>query len=748
VDDTLTVNRLVESLRTTVLDAFAHADVPFDQVVEELAPRRDPSRTPLVQVLVVQQTPLAHPPRAAGLRVEEHPLPRPAARFDLVLEFTPTADGGCDLTVEYNTDLFEASTAARFGRHLHRLLEGMADAPHRTVAQLPLLTDDERGTLLGAGEAPLDEDGTDGGPTLPELFAAQAARTPGRTAVVCGDTRLDYAEVERRATRLARRLVARGARPETLVALCLPRTADLLPAIWAVLRSGAAYLPVDPGYPAERIRFMLADADPTLVLATRDTAAALPPDRPVLLLDDDPADEDDDARRTDRAEDPSGEALPERPRDPEHPAYVIYTSGSTGRPKGVVVTHRSVAHLADWAARRFAGRLDHVVASTSLNFDVSVFELLCPLIAGGTVEIVPDLPALADATGPRRAGLVSGVPSVLSRMLTGGGPAVSADTVVLAGEALPVQTVRDLRRAMPGCAVANLYGPTEATVYATAWFAGDQDPDQAPPIGRPVARTRAYVLDRKLRLQPAGVPGELYLGGDGLARGYLRRPGLTAARFVADPFGAPGGRMYRTGDLVRWSVDGELEYLGRTDDQVKVRGFRIEPGEVEEALRGCPGVAEAAAAARADGGHHRLVGYVVPEPGATVEPETVRRTLGGTLPDHMVPSVVMVLDELPLNVNGKLDRGRLPDPGPAQRTARHVAPRTHTERVLAAIWAKALGIARVGADDNFFSLGGDSILSIQVVAEARQAGLAVTSRDVYRHQTVAALARRADAAAS
>ncbi|MEV5884236.1 non-ribosomal peptide synthase/polyketide synthase [Streptomyces sp. NPDC052020] len=740
VDDTLTVDRFVESMRTTVLDAFAHDQVPFDRVVEELAPPRDPSRTPLVQVLVVQQTPLAHPPQAAGVRVEEHPLPRPAARFDLVLEFAPRPDGGCELTVEFNTDLFEAPTAARLGRHLHRLLEGMADGPHRALAELPLLTDDERHALLRTWNPPVPGD-REGGPALPRLFEAQAARTPGRTAVVCGTTRLDYAEVNRRANRLARRLVARGAGPETLVALCLPRTADLVPALWAVLKSGAGYLPVDPGYPAERVRFMLTDAAPALVVASRDTAKTLPEGCQPLILEDCLADGTGphaDLTDADRL----------RPLDAAHPAYVIYTSGSTGRPKGVVVTHRSVAALAAWAAEGLgAARLDHVIASTSLNFDVSVFELLCPLLAGGTVEVVPDLPALADAPEPRRAGLISGVPSVVARMLTGSGMPVTAGTVVLAGEALPAQTVRDLRRAMPGCDIANIYGPTEATVYATAWFAGDEAPEQAPPIGRPLAGTRAYVLDRMLRLQPPGVVGELYLGGDGLARGYLGRPGLTAARFVADPFGAPGARMYRTGDVARWNADGQLEYLGRTDQQVKVRGFRIELGEVEEALRACPGVAEAAATVRADDGHRRLAAYVVPAPGAAVEPAAVRRTLARTLPDYMVPPVVTVLDALPLNPNGKLDRGRLPDPGPAGPPAHHVAPRTPAERTLAAIWAEVLGVERVGADDNFFALGGDSILSIQVVAQARQAGLALTSRDVYRHQTVAALARCAEDAA-
>ncbi len=529
--------------------------------------------------------------------------------------------------------------------------------------------------------------------------------------------------------------------------------------LWAVLKSGAGYLPVDPAYPAERIRFMLADAAPALVLATRETAHALPEDCEPLLL------EDVAPFVTDTTADaPAGSAAGladadltdadrTAPLHASHPAYVIYTSGSTGRPKGVVVTHRGVAALAAWARDTFGARgFSHVVASTSLNFDVSVFELLCPLTAGGSVEVVADLTALADlpapadgSARPRRAGLLSGVPSALSRVFGGDG-ALEADTVVLAGEALPARTVRDIKDAMPAAEVANIYGPTEATVYATAWFAGGTVPEQAPPIGRPIARTRAYVLDRLLRPQPPGVTGELYLGGGGLARGYLHRPGLTAARFVADPFGAPGERMYRTGDLVRWSADGQLVYLGRVDQQVKVRGFRIELGEVEEALRGCAGVAEAAATVSEADGHRRLAGYVVPAPGATVEPEAVRRALGRTLPDYMVPSAVVVLPALPLNPNGKLDRGRLPDPAPAERAARHVAPRTVTERALAAIWAGVLHVDRVGADDNFFALGGDSILSIQVVAQARQAGLTISSRDLYQHQTLSPLARRADEA--
>ena len=787
VDEAVTVDRFVQDMRATVLDAFAHGSVSFDRVVEELAPPRDPSRTPLVQTLVVQQQAAADLPAAGGLSWRDHPLPRPAARFDLVLEFAPEAGGGCVLTVEYNTDLFDARTVARMSDHLHRLLAEMVDGPQRRLAEIPLLSDGEQAALLEAWNPPAPGEGDLVGSVLPELFQEQVVRTPDRTAVVCGSVRRDYTEVNRRANRLARLLVARGAGPEKLVALCLPRSADLPTALWAVLKAGAAYLPVDPAYPVERIRLMLQDAEPALVVATRETAGALPEGWDPLIMEecvaltgaglDDSTRTGTDLTGTDLTgaglddstptgthltgthladTDPTDAHLADTdladtdrlaPLLPEHPAYVIYTSGSTGRPKGVVITHRSVVALAAWVREQFGPHdLDQVIASTSLNFDVSVFELLCPLLAGGAVEVVDDLPALADAPDPRRVGLVSGVPSVLSHLFAGGSGPLGADAVVLAGEALSAQVVRDLRTAMPDCRIANFYGPSEATVYATAWFAGEQLPEQAPPIGVPVARTRAYVLDQALRPQPPGVEGELYLGGGGLARGYLGRPGLTAARFVADPFGVPGERMYRTGDLVRWSAERGLEYVGRIDQQVKVRGFRIELGEVEEALRGCQGVGEAAAAVSERDGDRRLIGYVVPVPDASVEPEAVRRELGQTLPGYLVPSAVVVLPALPLNPNGKLDRGRLPDPGPVAHTARHVPPRTPTERAFAAIWADILKVEPVGADDNFFQLGGDSILSIQVVARARQEGLTVTSRDVYQCQTVASLARCADAA--
>ncbi|WP_218053903.1 non-ribosomal peptide synthetase [Streptomyces rhizosphaericus] len=740
VDGDSTVERFLDAMRETVLDAFSHDRLPFERVVEELAPRRDPSRNPLVQALVVQQSAMVPGREAGGVRITEHALPRPAARFDLVLEFLPREDGSLGLTVEFNSDLFDAATIERMAGHLHRLLAAMVADPGATLIELRMLADAEWHAMLDAWNGP-ERPAVEA--TLPGLFAAQVARRPTATAVTCGDTSLSYDEVNRRANRLARLLIDRGAGPERLVALALPRSAELVVVLLAVLKAGAGYLPVDPGYPAERIAFMLADAAPSTVLTTTGAAGCLPADAAPLLLDDPEV----RARLAGLADGDITDAERLRPLVPAHPAYVIYTSGSTGRPKGVVVTHRGVAGLAAWAEAELGReRLTDVVASTSLNFDVSVFEILCPLLAGGSVEVVRDLLALIDPEGrPRATGLLSGVPSVFSRLLGEDRPADWARTVVLAGEALPAQTVRNIREAMPSCRIANLYGPTEATVYATGWFCDGPAPAQAPPIGRPVAGARAYVLDPTLRLVPPGVTGELYLGGQGLARGYLRRPGLTAHRFLADPFGPPGSRMYRTGDLVRWYGEGQLEYVGRADDQVKIRGFRIELGEVETALLRHPDIAEAAAVARETDGHQRLIAYVVAAAGSEPDPAGLRRFLRRSLPDYMVPASVVVLERMPLNPNGKLDRGRLPEPDWAEAAAPgYVAPRTATERTLAAVWARILRVDRVGMEDNFFSLGGDSILSIQLVSQARQAGLAVTSRDVYRHQTIAALALHLD----
>ncbi|WP_103352219.1 non-ribosomal peptide synthetase [Amycolatopsis sp. CA-128772] len=720
VDPAQPFDAFLDRVKETTLAAFAAAEVPFDQVVDDLRPARDPSRTPLVQVLLVLQQDLVRPREAGALRLGEHDLPRPRARFDLVLEFQPQ---GRRFAIEYDTALFDAATIDRFAGHLRTLAEAVVAEPHRPVAGLPIMAGAELAHLHELSRGPvLDAPAA----TLPQLFEAQVARTPDTVAVVCKGRSLTYRELDEQAGRLARVLVERGAGPERFVAVSLPRTERILVALLGVLKSGAAYLPVDPAYPADRKELILEDAAPALLL-TRDghgpgTVPALAFDDPALL------------------DGVSAEPLA-RATNPDHPAYVIHTSGSTGRPKGVVVAHRSAANLMAWAETDFRDVFrpgSTVVASTSLNFDVSVFEIFAPLMTGATVEIVRDVLALGEGEQDGRpVGLVSGVPSAFAQLLAQGAVSVRPSTVVLAGEALTLHALHDIRKALPGSRIANIYGPTESTVYATAWY---HDTDRTPPIGRPIAGIHAYVLDGGMRPVPVGVPGELHLGGAGVARGYLGRPGLTAGRFVPDPFGEPGARMYRTGDVVRWTARGELEYLGRADDQVKIRGFRIEPGEVEAALRKHPDVTEAVVVARTDAGHQRLVAYVVPE-----APADLREFLGASLPAHLVPSAFVPLQRLPLNPSGKLDRRALPAPDFSGGTTR-VAPRTETERLLAGIWADALGLPEVGVEDNFFELGGDSILSIRLVSEAAKAGLRITTKDVFRHQTIAALAAAAGVA--
>jgi amino acid adenylation domain-containing protein/non-ribosomal peptide synthase protein (TIGR01720 family) len=640
----------------------------------------------------------------------------------------------------YDPALFDRVTVERIAGHLMRVLDAVIADPMVPIGQLDVLTEAERARLLVEWN---DTDREVATATLAELFEAQVARTPDAMAVAAEGLELSYAELNERANRLARLLIERGAGPERFVALALPRSAELIVALLAVLKSGAAYLPIDSGYPADRIAFMLDDARPPLLLATAALADRLPAVAGVSGLVVDAVEtakalaccSGSDLRASDRSHALSG----------AHPAYVIYTSGSTGRPKGVVVAHESVVDLAIWAASAFgASGLSRVVASTSLNFDVSVFEIFCPLMIGGSIEIVPDVLALGEQQGRLpTVSLISAVPSAFSQLLAHATIDCAAENVVLAGEALSARAVREIRAALPGSRIANIYGPTEATVYATAWYSDGTDAEHAPPIGRPIANTQVYVLDAELRPVPVGVPGELYIAGRGLARGYLERPGLTAERFVANPFGPAGGRMYRTEDVVRWNAGGELEYLGRADDQVKIRGFRIELGEIAAALLDHRQVAEAAVLAReTDSGHKQLVAYVVPAADETVDPNELRGFLCQVLPDYMVPSAFVPLDQFPLSPNGKLDRRALPAPN-YTTAIRHgyVAPRTEPEQVLAEIWAEVLGVDQVGVEDNFFELGGDSLRSLQLTSRTKAVfDVTLTPREVLMARTISALA--------
>ncbi|MEV4921455.1 amino acid adenylation domain-containing protein [Streptomyces roseoverticillatus] len=730
---------LLGRVRETDLAAYAHQDVPFERLVELLNPDRSLARHPLFQVMLAFQNTAQASPGLPGLDCTPEPVEVGVAKLDLTINVREIraddgAPDGLEGSIDYSTDLFDRCTIEPMVTRLRLLLEAVAADPGRPLGRLDVLTAEERHRLLvewndTGAEVPAA--------TLSELFEAQAARTPHATAVVFQGLELSYAELNARANRLARYLVERGAAPERLIGLAVPRSAEMMVALLAVLKAGAAYLPVDPGYPADRIAFMLSDARPVMWLTTRAVAGGLPrTDTPLIVLDQAGTSEDIGRRATGDLDATEGQRAVA-----DHPAYVIYTSGSTGRPKGTAVSHRSAGNLVRWAVTEFgSGQLSRVLASTSLNFDVSVFEMFGPLASGGTIEIVRDVLALTERPEDRgwTGTLISTVPSALSQLLSND-IKVAADVVVLAGEALSARAVRDVRTTLPGCRVANIYGPTEATVYATAWYAGD-DPDAAPLIGAPISNVRAYVLDGGLGPVPPGVVGELYLAGAGVARGYVNRPGLTAERFVADPFGPAGSRMYRTGDLVRWTPSGELAFVGRADDQVKVRGYRIELGEIEAALSQHPDLKRAVVVAHAhEPSGKRLVAYVVPAAGSTVDSAGLRGFLRRALPDYMVPAVFVALDELPLLPNGKLNRAALPAPGLAG-VPRTRSPRTPQEVLLCSLFAQVLDVPEVGAEDNFFELGGDSIMSIQLVSRVRAAGLTMSAKDVFQHQTPAGLA--------
>ncbi|MGH3857483.1 MAG: amino acid adenylation domain-containing protein, partial [Pseudonocardiaceae bacterium] len=580
-------------------------------------------------------------------------------------------------------------------------------------------------------------------PDAPALVLAGTSREPSLGELSLGEWSLSYADLEARANQLAHFLIAEGAGPEQVVALALPRSVDIVVAQLAVLKAGAAFLPVDPTYPAERIAFMVADARPVLVLTRRDVAPVLPSvDGVSVLVIDELTVRSELARMPDRA---PTDADRRSPLVPEHLAYVIYTSGSTGRPKGVTVTHAGLASFSAAEVDRYAvAPGDRVLEFSSPSFDASVLELCMSLPAGAALVVPPPGPLLggqlADVLANGRVTHALIPPAALATV-----PAAAAEnglplfrTLIVGGEACPGELVD---RWAPGRRMINSYGPTESTVVST--WTEPLSPTGVPPIGRPIWNTRVYVLDGALRPVPAGAEGELYVAGQGLARGYLNRRGLTAQRFVANPFGSPGSRMYRTGDLVRWSADGQLEFAGRADDQVKIRGFRIEPGEIEALLRTDPTVADAAVLAREDEpGRQRLVAYLVPVDGREPTSSELRALVAGALPEYMVPSVFMVLASLPLSPNGKLDRRALPAPDlSVAGHAGYLAPRTHRERVLAGIWGRVLGVETVGVEDDFFALGGDSILSFRVLSLIREAfGSELSARTMFDVRTIARVA--------
>ncbi|HEY0022714.1 MAG TPA: amino acid adenylation domain-containing protein [Longimicrobium sp.] len=726
-----TFRELLGRVREGTLGAYEHQEVPFERLVAELRPERSLSHAPLFQVMFILQNADRSGSGLAGLRMEGVGAESETTRFDLALT-AATHEGGIGGALEYSTDLFDRSTIQRMLGHLERVLEQVAADADVRLSQVELLSADERGLVVDAwnqteAEYPADR-------CIHELFEAQVARTPDAVAIAFDGENLGYGALNERANRLAHHLVGLGVRPEVRVGICLERGPEMIVSLLAVLKAGGAYVPLDPAYPAERLAFILADAAVPVLVTQESLRAALPAGDGVAVVS---VDADGARIAAEFAENA------ERGARPDQLAYVIYTSGSTGTPKGVMVPHRGVPNLAYAQARRFdIDGTSRVLQFASFSFDAAVAEVFDTLLAGATLVMAPRealLPGegLIETLRRGRVTVATLPPPVLAILLPDDLPELR--TVVSAGEAVDAATVQ---RWSGGRVFVNAYGPTEVTVCATSARCEDE---RVPAIGRPLENVRVYVLDAAGAPAPVGIPGELYVGGVGVARGYLGRPGLTAEQFVPDPFSEEGGtRLYRTGDRVRWSARGELEFLGRVDEQVKVRGFRIEPGEIEAVLRRSEGVADCAIVAREDvPGERRLVAYVVGD----VEAGALREHLLRNLPEYMVPSAFVALDALPLTPNGKLDRKALPAPDFAPREDRYVAPRTPTEEALAEIWAETLRLERVGVHDSFFELGGHSLLATHVVSRLRQVfGVDVPLRALFDEPTVAEMAVRVDAA--
>ncbi len=732
---------LLGDVRGHVLDAYAHPDLPFDQLVEAMRPERHTSHSPLFQVMFVMQNMPGGRIELPGLTVTPRPASTRAARFDLAVEAAERADG-LSVTFEYNTDLFDAGTIARIGGHLTRVIAQAGDHPARPVGDLDLLGPVERERLVSAWNA---TQAPSAGPAdLIGRFAAQVRARPGQAAVVGEGQALDYATLDRRSTRLARALMARGAGPGQVVGVHLGRSPDLIVAILGVLKAGAAYLPLDPASPPERLLAMVGDA------------------RPALVLSDAPSPQGADAASAGwvaLAAVEAGGAVGAEGKESEpggvvvHPdclAYVIYTSGSTGRPKGVAVAHRSVTNLLDnWLARMGALPGEPAMLWSSIGFDVSIQEIFLPLTSGGILHLVPEeIRADPEAlTGWMRAkGIAQAyLPPAFLRWIDEA-PAERLDGLALRQLLTGVEPLSELslhraERARPGLRVLNGYGPTEATNYCTC-YTGPRPLAGPCPIGRPIGNTRVYLLDERCEPVPVGVTGEIHVGGAGLARGYLGAPGATAERFVPDP-NARGMRMYRTGDLARYLPDGNIEFLGRRDDQVKLRGFRIEPGEVEAALREQPDVLDAAVLVDRDGaGEPRLVAVVSR---GEAEPRLVsewREILSPRLPGYMIPALFAQLPSLPRTANGKLDRAALLARARAAERLRvnQASPRDQVELTLYQIWKRLLLHPDVGISDNFFDVGGTSISAIKLAhAIGEEFGQTVPVRDIMLYPTIEAL---------
>ncbi|WP_340541044.1 amino acid adenylation domain-containing protein, partial [Nocardioides sp. GXZ039] len=751
---------LLRATREEVLGAFDHQELPFEQLVGELDLPRDVSRSPLFQAVLTLQnfSRRAASHSSADLEVTWGPVATPATRFDLEAQLVEVEDGLVG-TLTYSTALFDEETIARLAGHWLTVLEAVADDPAQPLARIPLVGDAERAFLLGpcnpAGPvAPPDvTDDT----TLPRLVLAQIRRTPEAVALRAGGTSITYGELGRRAAAVATGLRGRGVGPDVLVGIACERSIELVVGVLGIHLAGGAYVPLDPEYPEERLRFMAEDAGFAVILTQRALLDSLPlPDGVTALALDDAAQWPTDEAV--EAIDPAGHGLRAR-----HAAYAIYTSGSTGRPKGVLNEHAAVVNRLRWMqdTYRLTGD-DVVIQKTPTSFDVSVWELLWPIMTGATM-VLADPGGHKDPAYLRELIVSEGitvahfVPSMLRVFLDepGAHECTSLRAVVTSGEELPVSVSARFLQALPGTELHNLYGPTEAAIDVSHWpvAAAELEGEIRVPIGRPIDNISLHVVDERTELVPVGIPGELVIGGIGVARGYLGRFGLSADRFVPDPYGPPGSRLYRTGDLVRRRPDGSLDFLGRLDDQVKLRGQRIELGEIQAVLREDPSCTDAVVVVREDSpGDQRLVAYVVPSGEATADEldlVALKELAKRRLPEYMRPQAIVPLDALPLSSNGKLDRRALPAPTYASTAAEYSEPATDHERLVARIWSEVLDLDRVGRDDDFFDLGGHSLLATQVATRLRTelagTGVEISVVDLFQARTLRELAALMDA---
>ncbi|MDN5753805.1 MAG: amino acid adenylation domain-containing protein, partial [Nitrosospira sp.] len=736
IDSRASLEILLEQAREAALGAQAHQDLPFEQLVEALQPERNLNQNPLFQIMYnhLREDPDVLAP-LPGLTMENQVLGEQAAQFELTLDTNEQPDGQVGALFSYAAELFEPATIERLSAHYLHLLRQLAEHPERSLGDIDLLSEAERAQLGAWGVNPRRYANAE---PVHRLIERQVQAHPEAIALIFGDTELSYAELNRRANRLAHRLIALGVKPETRVGIAVERSVEMIVGLLAILKAGGAYVPLDPAYPQDRLSYMVADSGIGLLLTQSHVRARIPHPAHCAVLELDTLDVSGEAAGNPEAS-PHGDNL----------AYVIYTSGSTGKPKGVAVIHGPLSmHVQAIGEVYGMTAADRELQFASINFDGAHERWLVPLAFGAALmprdNDIWSVDRTAAEIAKHRITIACFTPGYLhqlAELMGSAGRSLPIRSYTVGGEAMTRASFAFVQATLRPPRIINGYGPTETVITPLISKAYPDTTFESAymPIGHPVGDRTAYILDTDLNPVPQGVAGELYVGGIGLARGYLNRGGLTAERFVADPFDEKGGRLYRTGDLARWRADGQIEYLGRLDHQVKVRGFRIELGEIEAQLLLQPEIREGVVVAGEGPSGARLVAYVSPQAGANIDYARLREALGKVLPDYMIPSAIVVLERLPLNPSGKVDRKALPEPE-FTGVDHYEAPLGEVEEALAGIWAEVLGVEPVGRNDNFFELGGDSILSLQIVTKVRRAGWKITPRQLFERQTIAELA--------